>query len=316
MFQINMKHHTGAKQWRVLSALLMTSALFFTQQASAAQAFSLQEIIALANQQNPSINIAKAQQDAAIARVTTAGAYLNPEVEASMGPSRYRSGSNETKKNWTVALSQPIEFSTLRVARRSLADSGVKAAGVGLELSQIELKSRVKSAFYDVLQRQAVLAIVEGDRNLLQQIRDKVKSRVDVGEAPKYELIKADTETLAAERDYQAAMVRVIEAKAYLRGFIGFAMPIDYDLKGLLPLNQQLPSLVFMREQLNQSPQLTQIRATAETAEANLNLEQRLRAPGVTLKAGVEQDPDLTSLRFGLAIPLPLWSQRQVNKIP
>lgn len=44
---------------------------------------------------------------------------------------------------------------------------------------------------------------------------------------------------------------------------------------------------------------------------ARLKLEQNLRNPGLTLKAGVEQDPDLTSLRFGIAIPLPLWNQRQ-----
>jgi len=36
-----------------------------------------------------------------------------------------------------------------------------------------------------------------------------------------------------------------------------------------------------------------------------------LRNPGLTLKAGVNQDPDLTSFRIGVAIPLPLWSRRE-----
>ena len=42
-----------------------------------------------------------------------------------------------------------------------------------------------------------------------------------------------------------------------------------------------------------------------------MKLEESLRNPGLTLKAGLEQDPDLTSYRLGLAIPLPLWSKRE-----
>ncbi|MFM2435590.1 MAG: hypothetical protein RL063_1571, partial [Pseudomonadota bacterium] len=48
-----------------------------------------------------------------------------------------------------------------------------------------------------------------------------------------------------------------------------------------------------------------------KSAEAKLGLEQQLRNPGLTLKAGVNQDPDLTSFRIGVAIPLPLWSRRE-----
>jgi len=161
------------------------------------------------------------------------------------------------------------------------------------------------------LQRQAALRLVEDDRNLLQQIRERVKLRVDIGESPRYELIKADTEALAAERDYQAAVVRVVETKAYLRGLVGSSMPVDFDVMGELPMSQALPAVNSLREQLSQSPILKQVRAASETADAKLRLEQNLRNPGVTIKAGIEQDPDLTSFRLGLALPLPLWNQRQ-----
>jgi cobalt-zinc-cadmium efflux system outer membrane protein len=33
--------------------------------------------------------------------------------------------------------------------------------------------------------------------------------------------------------------------------------------------------------------------------------------PGLTLKAGVDTDPDVSMLRLGLAIPLPLWNRRE-----
>jgi cobalt-zinc-cadmium efflux system outer membrane protein len=208
-------------------------------------------------------------------------------------------------------LSQPLEFWDVRTARREIAESNVAFFGVIAEINQIELRARVKKAFYDVLQRQQALRLIEDDRNLLLQIRERVKLRVDVGESPRFDLIKAETETLAAERDYQAAIVRVVESKAFLHGLVGASIPVNYEVVGELPMLQSLPGLNSLKDQISQSPQLKQVRAASQTADAKLRLEQNLRNPGLTLKAGIEQDPDLTSYRLGLAIPLPLWSQRQ-----
>ena len=279
--------------------------------ANAANTYTLQQVIDLAFVENPSVKIAKAQEEAAIAGVTTARSYLNPEIELGTGPSRYRTAGHETKNNWGVALSQPLEFSDVRAARREVAESNLKGAGVNTELNKVELRARLKMAFYDVLHRQATLRLVEDDRQLLNQIKERIKLRVDIGESPRYELIKADTEALAAERDYQTASIKVIEAKAYLQRLIGASMPADYSLAGELPLTNSLPSVEVLRGQISQSPHLQQLRVASQTAEAKLKLEQNLRNPGLTLKAGVEQDPDLTSLRLGLAIPLPVWNQRQ-----
>ena len=277
----------------------------------AADGYSLQQVIDLAFNEHPSVRVAKAQEAAAIANVTTAQSFLNPEVEVGAGPSRYRSGSNDTRNNWGLALAQPLEFSDVRKARREIAESNVNYVSLNTEINQVELRSKVKQGFYQVVQRQDGLRLMEEDRNLLQQIRERVKLRVDVGESPKYELIKADTEALAAERDYQAALVRVAEAKAFLQGLVGSSMPANYQVIGELPLKQSLPPIESLREQVTQSPYLRQVRAASQTADAKLRLEQNLRNPGLTLKAGVEQDPDLTSFRLGLAVPLPLWNQRQ-----
>jgi len=188
--------------------------------ANAASTYTLQQVIDLAFVENPSIRIAKAQEDAAVAGVTTSRAYLNPEIEFGAGPSRYRSGAQETKNNWGVALAQPFEFSDVRAAKREIAESNLKVAGVNSEINKVELRTALKKAFYEVLQRQATLRLVEDNRQLLNQIRERIKLRVDIGESARYELIKADTEALAAERDYQTASIKVIEARAYLQGLI------------------------------------------------------------------------------------------------
>jgi cobalt-zinc-cadmium efflux system outer membrane protein len=279
--------------------------------ANAAPIYNINRVLEVALSQSPSVMIAKAQEDAAIASVTTAKSYLNPQLEFGAGPSRYRAGTNQTKDNWGVALSQTLEFSDVRRARREIAESSVKTAGFTSDLIRLELKVRVKNAFYNVLQKQEVLKLVEADQQLLQTVRDRVKLKTDVGESPKYELIKAETELLAAQRDFQAALVRVVEAKALLKGLVGDGLASEFELSGQLPLGETLPRLDALRNQVSQSPYLEQVRAAAEIAEAKLKLEESLRNPGLTLKAGIEQDPDLLQYRLGLAIPLPLWTNRE-----
>lgn len=277
----------------------------------ASQEFTLKELTAAALNNNPTILIARARQDAADASVITAQAYTNPEIEFGAGPTTSRNSSGETKRNWGLALSQPLEFSALREARKTLAGTGVKSAEVGSDFTKAALKNRVRAAFYQVIQRKSFLELIQSDRKLLEQIKDKVELRVRVGESPRYELIKAETELLAVERDYQTAKIRIEESKGMLRGLIGNSIPVQFEIRGSMPLNNQLESLGSLQAKIPNSPFIRQAQQLNKSAEAKLGLEQQLRNPGLTLKAGVNQDPDLTSFRIGLAIPLPLWSRRE-----
>ena len=273
--------------------------------------YSLDDLVVALLQQNPALRVSQAQEDAASAAVKTATAFINPEIEAGAGPSQYRSGSSKVRDNWGVGISQPLEFGDVRSARRALAESGVRAAGADSVLVKTELISRLKLAYYLLLHRQAILKLAEEDRNLLAEIRDKVKLRAEIGESPRYELIKAETELLAAERDYGTAVVRVTESKALLRGLVGTNLPAQFQVSGEIPADVQLAPVDTLQLKITESPLIQRGKVANESAEARLKLEEQLRNPGLTLKAGVEQDPDLTNVRIGLAIPLPIWNQRQ-----
>ena len=84
-----------------------------------------------------------------------------------------------------------------------------------------------------------------------------------------------------------------------------------FDVTGSLPPSDIALNMEQLKDDINKSPRLKQIKASSEIAENRLRLEEKLINPGVTLKAGVDQDPDITSYRFGLSIPIPIWNQRQ-----
>ena len=293
--------------------LLLLLMVLLSKTALSGPQYTLQDLIDIAKRENPVLDVLKAREDAAKSSVVTAESFLNPEIEAGSGPSRYRTPSTNPnqKQNWGVTLSQPLEFPNVRSARKAVAESRVNYAGSVTEATIINLSLQIKKAFYEVLQNEAILKIAEGDRDALKDIRERVALRVEVGEAPRYELIKADTELIAAQRDADAAKLRIYESKLYLRGLVSKSIVDAFDVTGALPASDIALNLEQLKDDIAKSPRLKQIKASSEIAENRLRLEEKLINPGVTLKAGVDQDPDITSYRFGLSIPIPIWNQRQ-----
>ena len=290
--------------------------LFFgllTNSASSNPQYNLQDLIDIAKRENPILDVLKAKEDAARSSVVTAESYLNPEIEVGTGPSRFRTPNTSTnqRRNYGVNISQPLEFPNVRGAKKAVAESRVNYASSVTEATMINLSLQIKKAFYDVLQNEAVLKIAEGDRDALKNIREKVALRVEVGEAPRYELIKADTELVAAQRDADAALLKISESKFYLRGLVSKSLTDSFGLVGSLPPSDINLNADFLRNEISKSPKLKQIKASADIAENRLRLEEKLINPGLTLNAGVDQDPDITSYRFGISIPIPIWNRRQ-----
>ena len=275
--------------------------------------YTLQDLIDIAKRENPILDVLKAKEDAARSNVITAESYLNPSIAIGIGPSRFRTPNSNTnqRRNYDVNLSQPLEFPNVRSAKKAVAESRVNYASSVTEATLINLSLQIKKAFYDVLQNEAILKIAEGDRDALKNIQEKVALRVEVGEAPRYEVIKADTELVAAQRDADAARLRIYESKLYLRGLVSKSLTDAFDLTGTLPSSDINLNADTLKNEIIKSPRLRQIKASADIAENQLRLEEKLINPGITLNAGVDQDPDIANYRFGISIPIPIWNQRQ-----
>ncbi len=295
---------------------IILSVLFlglFTNSVWCLPQYTLQDLLDIAKRENPILDVLKAKEDAAKSSVITAESYFNPEIELGTGPSRFRvpNSSANQRRNYGVTLSQPLEFPNVRGAKKAIAESRVNYAASVTEATLINLSLQIKKAFYDVLQNEDILKIAEGDRDALKNIREKVALRVEVGEAPRYELIKADTELVAAQRDADAAKLRIYESKVYLRGLVSKSFTDTFELRGVLPPSDINLNADSLKKEITKSPKLKQIRASADIAENKFRLEEKLINPGLTLNAGVDQDPDITSYRFGVSIPIPIWNQRQ-----
>lgn len=278
-----------------------------------APALTLPQVLGLLETHNPALASAQARQQSAQAALITAKAYPNPELELGGGAASgigegALSGSNEQ-----VYIAQALDLPFIREARRKVAEAGITSADEASRHVWLSVRGQVKLAFYEILRRQAELRISRDNEQLLTQIRDKIKLKAEVGEAPRYEQVKSDAEALNALKLRESAEIRVNDAKSALRAMFGPAIPHQYEAEGDLPAPpSNIPPLEQLREEvLGKQPLLQQYRAEIDKAQAKVKFEQDLRYPQPTLKAGAERDPGLEQWRVNLVVPLPIWNQRQ-----
>ncbi len=281
--------------------------------ARAERVITIDDAIALAEEFNPGVAANLGREEAARAGIVTARQFPNPSVDANAGPQRPRGGSGVPSGTaWGVGVAQPIEYPSVRDSRRRTAEANLGSIEAGSLAFRAQLLAQVRSNFYEVLQRQEQLGIAEEDLKLLAEIRDRVGLRATLGESPRLDLVRTETEVLNAQRARDSAAVRVTQAKLALANLIGIPPGDVYALRGGIGGEPALPTLESLRDEITRdNPQIQQALAEQERARSRLQLERDLRVPAPTLQAGYLQEPDKEVTRFGLALPLPLFNRRE-----
>ena len=199
----------------------------------------------------------------------------------------------------------------LRNARRQGAEAGIVSGSANLAEARLYQYITVKQAFYDVLRRQEESGLAAENFALLQQIRNRVKVKVGVGESPRYELVKSEAETLAAESAARSAEHRITQARDRLRAVTGGMLAATFVAVAEPVQIADLPALNVLREELlARQPLLKVAESETHRAQARLDLERALRTPQPTIKLSSERDQNESQWRIGVVLPLPLWSRR------
>ncbi|MEO8296838.1 MAG: TolC family protein [Burkholderiales bacterium] len=280
---------------------------------AAAPGYTLWQLTALTLEGNPALAAERARLAGARARVRSASAHPNPEVEWLQGQQRARlpGTAQGTSQSWSIT--QPLELPGLRRARIDAAQADVSGAQAGLGAFEHALLASVRHRYYTVLRLQAESRNAEQDVALAEQIHARVKVRVGTGESPRYELIRAEAERLNAQRAVQTARLREQQARAELRRMVGLALPADFSVQGSIEdAAPAPPPIAALRSRLlERHPELVAVRAELRGAESRLQLEQARRLPSVALRVAGDRAPDMTSQRIGVVLSVPLFDRRE-----
>jgi cobalt-zinc-cadmium efflux system outer membrane protein len=294
-----------------------------TASAESTRAYDVQRVLELALERNPLMAGAQSVIDQNIGRRIAAGAYPNPTVSGGGGQGILKDGgvtainavdvpARERLTEYNASVGQPFEWPAKREARKQAADAGLTGATVGLVEARLNLSADVKTAFYELLLAQRNLALAKQNLDIVEDVRRIVTTRVRLGEAPQFELIKAEVEVLKANQVVTRIENRVRVNRVILDTLTAGALGTDYAIEGdfhLFPKDLRFDSL--LGRALAQHPTLQRLATSVEQADRNIEFERQARIPNVTLNAAYWREIGREAVTAGLSVPTPLWYQQQ-----
>ena len=284
------------------------------QVGHAATSLTLDQALALAEQNSPLLTQAAAAVDKAHAGIQTAKTYTNPTFGFLAGPQSARPiatpGAPGLLQHFSAeqTIEIPVERrSRILAAKFALVGTEYRFAG-----TRLSVMADVKRAFYDVLRRKEQVSYAKDNLALVEDLRRRVKVEVEVGEKGKLELTRADAEMARARAAVNSAEVELANSRAVLKAVMGTPSEEDFDPQGATVEPVRLSPLKDLRRQvLATHPALSESSARTEESRTILKHEFARRLPQPSLYGEYERQPDLTFFRLGVNVPLPIWDRRK-----
>lgn len=295
--------------------LLFICVLFLSLSADISLAedrkYGLQEVIEIAFEKNPSAAIFRANIESSKGSVISSKAYPNPDIGLEVGRGRSLDSSG-TGGEYSVSIGQPIERPKKRLNRIKAAEKEVEAAEQEAEDFRLELVSEVKKGFYRLLLSKKEEEIALENLRIVEELFKTIKTRVKAGEAPEFELIKAEVERLKAEKECKKAENRIVIAKASLNALLGGVLKSDFDIAGDFSIPEKRHILdALLSSALERHPLIHKAQKELESRGYILDKEKASVFPDITVKGFFGREIDKELYGLGLSVPLPLWYQKK-----
>jgi hypothetical protein len=240
---------------------------------------SIDDLVSTTLIHNPALKAAERGVDAATAAVVSAGALPNPRLELNGGRNAISSSGSITG----IGVSQLIENPALRQARVSGALYAQQGSQQSVAATRNELVAQVRLRAYEYLLRRLQAQEAAESLQLLEQIRERIKVRVDTGETGKLDLIRSDAEIVNASQREKTARLQIVQAATTLNRLAAGMLPPRWELDAELDDTVVLPPL----EQLKQ--EATRLNPEVRLLEAELSrTRSRIDEANASLLPGVE----------------------------
>lgn len=214
---------------RAGAVLLGTLALSLT--AASASAETLNEALATAYANNPTLQAARAQLRQVDEQVPQALSNWRPTVDVagSIGKeweqetirgANDKSNSREPKSA-SLNVTQPIYRGGRTVAQRDQAENLVRAGRAQLSSVEQQVLLQAVTAYVDVLRDVAVLDLTKNNEDVIAEQLKATRERFDVGEVTKTDVSQAEARLARAVADRTQAQGNLTSSRAIYRQVIG-----------------------------------------------------------------------------------------------
>lgn len=230
-----------------------------------------EDAVRMALEQDPALAAARSRLDAASSGVREARAPFNlrGEVAPAVGFT-----------NGNALLSQQIDIGGRRAAQTRAATGLQSAAAAEIHLARLDTAAGVRTAYFDLVRAMTVEATAAEAANLAGQIRDSVRRRVEIGEAPEVQATRSEIEAARAQQETARARGESRGRLAVLNLLLG--RPADAPITpaetpGLPENPAQLPELLELARR--QRPELAVVQGLIEAQRGEVAVARSQRRP-------------------------------------
>ncbi len=289
---------------QLLISLTLLTTLTMSVLAQEDKEYDLPTVVQTALKNHPSLRGVEAQVDAAQARRKQAAAGYAPKVNATLGFTQLDDAPTFTvsplgtitfgeKSNKQVSLTLQFPLSTggkLEGMNRQ-ARAGVEAVESVLARQRQKVATDATIAYFNVLKARGFVKVAADQLKALESQRNSIARMLERGVATRIDLLRAETAVSAAQEMLTKAKNGEAAATAALANSMGMREGLGLKVKGSFDeqastINHQ-PSTIadVVAEALRSRPELRQVGANREVAEAGVQVARSGQKPSVGLFA-------------------------------
>jgi len=286
--------------------------------------WTLEDIVALALQNNPATRATWETARAASAKVGSDRGVLLPQVNGAMNYTKSKSAFSQqfvpVQKTYQPSLTLQFILFDFGKTRADLEESKQKLYSANWSHNAMiqTVMLQVETAYYQYLYAKAMRA---ADSAALEEARmnlDAAEERHRAGLATVADVLQAKSNLAQRQLDLQAIEGQIQTVRGSLATAMGLSPTIDYDI-GFLPSSiptEEVTQTVeeLLRNALVQWSDLAAARATALAARAHAKSVRRDRLPAITLQGNIARryydNPDKYTDPYseGIYLNVPLFT--------
>jgi len=270
-------------------------AVMVAVQGQAAPTMTLEEALAIAEQNAFSIRLAESDISAAKANASIVRAQLGPGATVSgqtqWSEARNTSGFGQSGANTTstinLAVQQIIDISRVYTLRADAARINVRVSEYAKLAALNDLRGLVKAKYLAVLQAKELVTVQE---NTVASARERLrlaKIRFDERAIPRFDVLRLESDLKKSEQDLIQAVGNYRLAKQDLNNLLARPVETDFEPVALPEVNPELDeAMAYVRGSLLNRPEVKQAETSIEALTKNREAEQRAALPTMNLQAG------------------------------
>jgi len=290
-----------------LAAILLSPFCLSSVQAQPATVLTLEQAQELAASKSFAVTAAQREVEANDGAVRQAGAWRNPELNASV------EDTQRSTRTTTATVDFPIELGGKRAARVSAADRARELAQAELSNVRAGLRADVVRAFFGVLVAQERVALTANSADLAARGADAIGKRVAAGKVSPVDETRARVDQANAQLEVVEATAELQSARQALAALWGDSEPQFSAVQGdieLMPARAPAPELA---KELDAAPGLLTSRIEMNRRNALVDVERSKGMPDLTVSVGAKRDNELgrTQAIVSVSMPLPFFDRNQ-----